>query len=149
MTDADITAFRAAPVAPQPRRRRVWPWLLGALLLIGVLAVGALATLVSTVDDWTGNGVHLTINDETIDLAGVHGGHAAAGVLLALAAVVVVVLVVVPLVVAIALLGATVGVATALFAACVVLAVACSPLLLIFGAVWLVVRPRRSAPATA
>ena len=61
MTDADITAFRAAPVPPRPRRHRVWPWLLGALLLISVLAVGALVTLVSTVNDWTGDGVHLTI----------------------------------------------------------------------------------------
>ena len=149
MTDADITAFRAAPVPPKPRRRRVWPWLLGALLLISVLAIGALATLVSTVNDWTGDGVHLTINDETIELASLHGGHAAAALFAVLAAVAVVVMVVVPLVVAIALLGATVGVAAALFAACVVLAVACSPLLLIVGLVWLIVRPRRSTPVTA
>ena len=149
MTDEDITAFRAAPVPPRPRGRRLWPWLLGVLLLLGVLTVGALATLISTLQDWTGEGVQLTLNDETIDLASLHAGHAAAGVLLVLAAVIIVMLVVVPLAAALALLGATVGIATALIAATVVLAVACSPVLLIVGLVWLAVRPRRPAPAAA
>ena len=148
MTDEDITAFRAAPVQVKPRRRRLWPWLLGALLLFGVLAAGALTLLVSTLSDWTGDGVHLSINDELIELGALHGGHAAATVLLVLAVVAIVLLVVVPLALAIALLGATVGVAAALFAAAVVLAVACSPLLLIAGLVWLIVRPRR-APTLA
>jgi hypothetical protein len=147
MTDEDITAFRAAPLPPRPRRRRLWPWLLGALLLLGVLAVGALAALISTLQDWTGDGVHLTVNDETIDLANLHAGHAAAGVLLVLAAVVIVMLVVVPLAAALALLGATVGITAALFAVTAVLAVVFSPVLLIVGLVWLMLRPRRPIAA--
>jgi hypothetical protein len=149
MTDEDITAFRAAPVPPRPRPRRLWPWLLAALLLLAVLSAGALALLVSTINDWTGDGVHLTVNDETIDLAGLHAGHAAASVLVVLAVVAVVLLVVVPLAAAIAMLGAAVGIAAALFAAAVVLAVVCSPLLLFAGLVWWIVRPGPTARAAA
>jgi hypothetical protein len=150
MTDEDIRAFRSAPVHPAPptRGRRLWPWLLLALLLLTLIAAGSLVAMVQAVSDFSGDGVNITVNGESVQLGTLHGGHAllaVGGVMFA----VLLVLLIVPVIVLLALLAAAVGVGVALLAVVLVAGIALSPLLLLAMLVWWAVRPRRPAPALA
>jgi len=147
MNDDDITAFRAAPVAAQPPRRRgSWRWVFVALFALALLATLVLAALIASVGDLGGPGVNLTIDGETVRLGGWHGGHgvlALGGVLVAVLAV----LCVVPVVVALALAIAALGIGIAMFVVLAVTGVALSPLLLPVALLWWAFKPRRTVAA--
>ncbi len=155
ITDEDIYAFHPVPPAPaQPAmaarpRRRIWPWLLGAALLLSLVlaAIGTVA-LLSLIDGSHG-GLHVHIGDEEWEPlwdVGQHGLLALAGSGVALFAVLVVValvlMLVVPLSVLLALMGAALGIGTALLAAMAVLLLVLSPLWGLALLLWLLLRPR-------
>lgn len=151
MNDADITAFSAAPLPPAPPRRKrltPWRWALLLVLVFGVLALCASAALLSTLSDLSGNGVHITVDDETFHFGAGHGGAALLAVGAAFAALLAV-LCIVPVVVALALAAAALGIGIALFAVLAVAAVALSPLWLPVLLIWWAVRPARPRPAAA
>lgn len=84
MSDDDIRAFRPEPTTPPPRTspapppptsatiaavrhgRRWWPWLLSGLLVLTLLAAGALAAL-WTVADSAHHGWHIAVNGQPWD----------------------------------------------------------------------------------
>jgi len=151
ISDEDITAFRAPPPAtppPLPRRRRLWPWLLGAFVVLALSCAVIAAALVAGLGDLVGNEVSVSVDGETWRLGALHGA-AVWTVALALTAVIGVVLVVVPLLVLFGLLAAALGIAAALLAALLAAAAACSPLILLGLLVWWIVRRRPARPAAA
>ena len=164
MNDADIRAFNPQPARPAvapaalpaAQRRRLWPWLLGALALLLlsllVMTAGLGWALVSLLDE-ARESVQVFSNGEPwdatgSDLAGVLGMATALVALLgvggtllaAFVAVLMVVLIVVPLVLVCVLLAVGLGLGGALLAAAVVAAVALSPLWLLGLLLWLLLR---------
>lgn len=134
-----------------PPRRRLWPWVLGAVLLLGLLAVGSgLAWLVDVSSGWH-DGVHVVLDGDewqignTGGLLGVLVGLLAGGTALVLGLLAVVVLV--PLGLALALLGVALGVTVAVGAVLAVLAALLTPLWLPLVLLWLLLRRKPAAPA--
>lgn len=138
-----MTASAASMDAPAAHRRPLWPWLLGAAALFGVLAVALLAGIASefagALAEAGRDGVHVMIDGESwqlqlddpwqwLALAG-----AAALALLAL-------FVVVPLAVMAALAATALGLVLAFGAVALVLAVALSPLWLLALLLWLALK---------
>jgi hypothetical protein len=138
-----MTASAATMDAPAPRRRPLWPWLLGAAALFSLLALALLAGIASefagTLAEAGRDGVHLLIDGESwhlrmddpwqwLGLAGAVG--------LALLAL----FVVVPLAVMAALAAAALGLVLAFGAVALVLAVVLSPLWLLALLLWLALR---------
>ncbi len=152
MTDEDIYAFRpvpeaAAPAAP-PRRRPLWPWLLGAFALLALLVTAACGVALWSIADAAQQGLHLSVNGDDWEPLIVGADHGALA-LLGLGIATVVVVVVVPVALLLALLAGVLGVGLALLAVvgCVglVAAVVLSPLWLLGLLLWLLLR--RRAPA--
>ena len=161
MNDADIHAFNPQPTRPAvapaalpaAQRRRLWPWLLGALaMLLLVMTAGLGWALVSLLDE-ARESVQVFSNGEPwhatgSDLAGVLGMATALVALLgvggtllaAFVAVLMGVLIVVPLVLVCVLLAVGLGLGGALLAAAVVAAVVLSPLWLLGLLLWLLLR---------
>ena len=161
MNDADIYAFNPQPTRPAvapaalpaAQRRRLWPWLLGALaMLLLVMTAGLGWALVSLLDE-ARESVQVFSNGEPwdasgSDLAGVLGMATALVTLLgvggtllaAFVAVLMVVLIVVPLVLVCVLLAVGLGLGGAVLAAAVVAAVVLSPLWFLGLLLWLLLR---------
>ena len=162
MNDEDIFAFRPVPdgAAPAGRaaRRRVWPWVLGGvLLLLALLVAGGLAA-VSSISDWVHHSGHVVINGEPWDGWGFRNGldiDAGDGLwaLLGLGIALLAVVVIVPLAVVFSLLLAGLGIAIGLAATAgaigLVVLLVFSPLWLIGLLVWLMLRRRPAARASA
>jgi hypothetical protein len=167
MNDDDIRAFGPAPAvsaAPRPRRR-LWPWLLAALLVLTLLAAGALAALWAVADS-AHPGLHVIVNGQSWDgwdawaswegwaswtgIDGDIGPGRGLGLLLGLLVAALVLLLVVPFTVlfglALGLMGLAIGLAVTVGALGAVAAVLLSPLWGLGLLVWLVLR-RRSPPA--
>jgi hypothetical protein len=149
MTDEDIYAFHPVPQpgAVAPRRRRVWPWVLGGLLLLALIVVASTATALVALADSAREGLNISINGESWDpihLGTDHFWLAIVAVALALVAV----LVVVPLALLLAFVAAALGVGMAVLAVLVVAALALSPLWLVLLMLWLLLRRRPAAAAT-
>jgi hypothetical protein len=162
MNTDDIRAFGPAPAAGATpgRRRRLWPWLLGALLVLALLVAAAGAALWAVADS-APHGLHVIVNGQAGD--GWDGWdawdswdgdfslrHGLGGVLgLLLAAVVV--LLVVPFTLLLGLLLGLVGLATGLTVAVgalgTVAAVLLSPLWGLGLLLWLLLRRRSPAAA--
>ena len=132
MTDEDIYAFHpvpppdAGPQLPPPRKRRLWPWVLGAAVLLAVVLAASCAAALLALAEAGRQGLNVTINGEPWqggDLSAAHGALALLGV----GAAALVVLLVVPLV--------------------VVLAVVLSPLWLLGLLLWSLLRRRPAQPA--
>lgn len=134
------------------RTRPVWPWLLGGLLLLCVLAVGSGLSWLMELGHGFHDGMHISVDGED-------WGHDGPGTVLAVilgllaggAALLVgllAVLVVVPLALALALLGVALGIAAALFSALAVAAALLLPLWLPLLLLWLLLR-RKPAAAPA
>jgi hypothetical protein len=155
MHDDDIYAFNpppgAAPSPPPRTRRRVWPWLLGALLVLALLATaGAVAALMALADS-AREGVHVVIGGESWEPPLV-GAFPAAMALLgiggALLVAFLVVVTVVPLAVLLAVLCVLLAAGGAALAALVVVAVVLSPLWLVVLPLWWMLRSK-PAPAAS
>jgi hypothetical protein len=159
MTDADIHAFTPdsggagaaavarVPLAPAARKRRIWPWVLGGLLLLAVLTAGACAAAVLALIDGARDGLHVIVNGEPwdgldLDMDAAHWGLAWLGT----SAAVLVTLLVVPAVVLLGLmlggLGLAIGLAVTVGTVGVITAVLGSPLWLVLLLLWLVLRKR-------
>lgn len=148
MNDADTTAPAAAPVPPAAPRGRMtaWRWALLLALLCSVFTIVVAAWLLQAVSDLSGNGVHLTIDDDTVHLGSAHMGSALLAVCGVFAAVLAV-LCVVPVVLALAFSAAALGIGVALLAVLAVAAVALSPLWLLIALLWWALRPARQRAA--
>ncbi len=138
---------------PTARTRRLWPWVLGGLLLLCLLALGSGLAWVLDPSHGFGDGVHLTLDGEDWDgdgpttLLAVSFGLLAGGA--ALLVGLLAVLVVVPLGLALALLGVALGIATALFSVLAVMAALLLPLWLPLLLLWLLLRRKPAARMTA
>lgn len=165
MNDDDIYAFstppRGAPAAPAPAApawpppRRLWPWLLGALVLVLALAlvVGAVA-VVDTLAEAAGDGVHVVLDGMAWEpgaavLAAIVGGGLAlvCAVMMGVLMLLLTLLLVLPLGIAAVLLVAGLGLGVALLALAGVAAVVLSPLWLFVLLLWWMLRSKTSAPA--
>lgn len=152
MKDEDIYAFSAVPpaqAAPAKPARRIWPWVLGALLLVFVLAVaGGVAALTALLDagrdswhvsidgeEWHGGGFQLLLA-----LLGVAGG---------LFVAVMTVLLVVPLTLLLVALGLALGLGGVVLALGLVAAVLLSPVWGVLLLLWLILRKRPAATVSA
>jgi hypothetical protein len=135
---------------PDPRRRRVWPWvLLGLFVLVTMLVVLAIVGAVATIDEWGGgSSVSISVGGETHVLPTPRGG-ALVAMLFGVAVALALALVLVPLLLLAAVVAVGVALAFALVAAAVTAALAASPLLLVAALVWWAVRAARKAPAAA
>jgi hypothetical protein len=144
-----------------PPRRRLWPWVLGAVLLLALLAVGSglawlmdLGGLGPLGSGWH-DGVHIVLDGDewqlgnTGTLLGLVVALVAGGGALLLGLLAVVVLV--PLGLALALLGVALGVTVAVGAVLAVLAALLTPLWLPLLLLWLLLRRKPAAvpPAAA
>jgi len=156
VNDEAIYAFSPVPgggsTAPAPRpapaRRRWWPWVLGAFVLLTLLlAISGTVTLLSLLDP-AREGVHLTVDGEDFGFFdGVGGVLALLGVAAGLMVALLCVLLVVPLTLLLVLLGVALAVAGVLLAALLVVGLALSPLWLVVLLLWLLLR--RPAPKVA
>ena len=172
MNDDDIDAFNppprpavaAAAAMPSPAARRgMWPWLLGAaVLLLLVLTAGPGWALVSLLEDakdgvevfangepwgaWNGDSAGL-LGTALVALLGV-GGALLVALLAVLLVVFLVVFLVLPLVLVCVVLAVGLGLGGALLAAALVAAVVLSPLWLLGVLLWLLLR-RTPKPTAA
>ncbi len=168
MKDDDIRAFGPEPTpavaaGPAFKRRRLWPWLLGALLVLALLAAGALAAL-WTVADSAHHGLHVIVNGQPWDgwegwdlgdgwdrldgdLNPGHGLLAGLGVLVAVLAVLLMVPFTVLLGLLLGLMGLAIGLAVTVGTVGLVAAVVLSPLWGLGLLLWLLFRRRGPAPA--
>ncbi|MBL8306589.1 MAG: hypothetical protein JNM33_07820 [Rubrivivax sp.] len=150
MTDEDIYAFNAVPpkaaaAAPTRPQRRLWPWLLGGLALIFLLAVaGGVAALMSLLDAGR-EGWHVTIDGEEWHGAGGPGLLALLGVAGGLFVALLTVVLVVPLTLLLVALGLALGLGGVVLALGLVVAVLLSPFWGLLLLLWLLLRKR---PAT-
>jgi hypothetical protein len=148
MTAEDIHAFTPARSAPLPARRarRVWPWVLGGLLLLALLLAGAATAALMTLLDGAREGLHVIVDDESWAWHGMDGADGLAA-LLGIGVASLMVLLVVPLIVLFGLLlgglGVALGLALTLGAVGLVLALVLSPLWLVLLLIWLLLRPAR------
>ncbi len=133
-------------------QRRVWPWVLGGLLLLCLLALGSgLAWVMETGHLGPGfhDGVHISLNGEDwtsdgpVTVLAVLTGLLAGGA--ALMVGLLAVLVVVPLGLALALLGVALGIAAALFSLLAVAGAMLLPLWLPLLLLWLLLRRKPAA----
>ena len=153
MTDEDIVAFRPVPEKPAPavRRHRIWPWLLGAGLLLAALTVaGATAVLLALVEGGR-DGLNVNIDGEPWDgllIASDHGWPALLGVGLGLVVALLVLVLVVPLTVLLVLGAVALAVFLALLAVALLAALLLSPLWMLALLLWLASRRRPAAAAT-
>jgi hypothetical protein len=162
MNDDDIRAFGAGPAlaagAATRQRRRLWPWLLGGLLVLALLATGALAAL-WTVADSAQHGLHVIVNGQPWDgwdawdgtdweINPRHGLAAGLAVLLAVSVLLLVVPFAVLLGLALSLAGIAIGLAATVGALGLAAAVLLSPLWGVGLLLWLMLR-RRSPPTAA
>jgi hypothetical protein len=153
MTDEDIYAFRPVPerTAAAPPRRRLWPWLLAAGLLLAVLAVAGGTAVLLALADGARHGLDVNINGESWDgllIDTDHGWMALLGVGVGLCVALLVLVLVVPLTVLLALGAVALGLVTALLAIALAAAVLLSPLWLLGLLLWLALRRRPAAAAT-
>jgi hypothetical protein len=154
MNDEDFHAFGPAPAAAGgaalPRRRKLWPWLLVALLALALLAAGALAALWAVADAGH-HGMHVIVNGQPWDGWdnldwGISPGQGLAA-LVAVFAVLLVVPFTLLLGLLLGLMGLAIGLAATVGAVGLVAAVVFSPLWGLGLLLWLVFR-RRSPAAT-
>jgi hypothetical protein len=141
--------------APKPPRRQ-WPWLLGAFLLLSLVALMASLTLLGLMDE-ARDGLDIAVNGESWRVRGPPGWEFSIGAIVAGAVALMVVLVVVPLALTVALLcvvlavglavlAGVVGLAAGLGSVLLVLALALSPLWGLGLILWLLLRrPSRAA----
>jgi hypothetical protein len=166
MNDDDIHAFGPPPavVGVVHRRRRLWPWLLGGLLVLALLAAGALAALL-TLADSAHHGMHVIVNGQPWDgwdawegwdgmdwdVGPGHGLLAGLGVLVAVFVVLLVVPCTLLLGLSLALMGVAIGLAVTLGTVGLLAAVLLSPLWGLGLLLWLLFRRRGppAAPSTA
>ena len=152
----------AQTVSAYSRRHRLWPWLLGTLLVLALLAAGALAALWAVVDT-AHPGMHVIVNGQAWDgwdsweawdgmggdTGSRHGLVSGVGVLMAVLAAGLVVLLVVPFTVLLGLLlglmGLAIGLAVTVGTVGLVAALQLSPLWGLGLLLWLIFR-RRSPP---
>ena len=178
MSDDDIRAFPplTAPAATiaVARRRRVWPWLLAAALLLCLLLIGAVGSALWALADHAQQGWHVVVNGQPWDgFEGFEGferwddidwnqGHHGLGTLLGLGVAGVVLTVLLAVVLPVSLLFAVLlplllgglGVGLALVAVLgsvgLVVLLLGSPIWLLVLLFWLVLRKRpRSLPASS
>jgi hypothetical protein len=169
MNDDDIYAFNPPPdkaAGPAPadrppvRRRRLWPWLLGAALLFVLLAVTGMVVLATSLLDSAAQEVQVVVDGQPWQ----HDGPAVVAAALAVTAVLLAVggalllgllfaAVVVPLVLVLALLGVAVcllfGLAGPLLAVVALAVVLLSPLWLALALLWWLLRRRPSGAASS
>lgn len=135
------------------RPRPVWPWVLGGLLLLCLLAVGSGLAWVMDMSNGFHDGVHISLDGEDWSSDGPGTVLAVIAGLLAGGAALVVgllaVLVVVPLALALALMGVALGVAAAVFSVLAVAAALLLPLWLPLLLLWLLLRPKPKVGAPA
>ena len=155
MKDEDIYAFNPVPTLPAPPappRRRVWPWVLGGVLVLALaLLVSGAVALVSVLDS-ARDGVHFTIDgDEWTPgiLDGVSGLVAVMGVAFGLTVALLCVLLVVPLTLLLVALGLALGLGGVVLALLLVGGLVLSPLWGLLLVLWLLLRPKRRATMTA
>jgi hypothetical protein len=153
MTDEDIYAFRPVPkpAAPAAPRRRVWPWVLAAGVLLAALALAGAAAVLLALADGARHGLNVNIDGEPWDgllIDSDHGWPALLGVGVGLVVAVLALLLVLPLTLLLALGAVALGLIAALFALALVAAVLLSPLWLLVLLLWLVLRRRPAAAAT-
>jgi hypothetical protein len=151
MTDEDIYAFRPVPAPAAPARRRAWPWLLGAVLLLAALAVAGGTAVLLALADGAHHGLNVNIDGEPWDgmlFDSDHGWLALLGVGVGLVVALLVLLLVVPLTLLLALGAVALGLVTALLAIALAAAVLLSPLWLLGLLLWLALRRRPAAAAT-
>jgi hypothetical protein len=131
--------------------RRVWPWVLGATLLLVLLAAAAGVSLLVSVLNAAHDGVHVVINGETWDAPGLDAllNLSLFGALGVAGAALVLVAVVVPLALLLALLGTVLGLGLALAGVVLVVALALSPLWLVVLVLWLLLRRKPAARMAA
>jgi hypothetical protein len=151
MTDADIHAFTPArggtglAAQARPVQRRIWPWVLGGLLLLVVVLAGTGAAAVLALIDSARDGMNVVVNGEHwdgLDLDAADWGLAWLGT----SAAVLATLLLVPAVVLMGLLlgglGVAIGLAVVLAVVGVIAVVLGSPLWLILLLLWLLLRKR-------
>jgi hypothetical protein len=152
VTDDDIHALPPRP-PPLPKRRHWWPWLLAALLVLGLIAAGTLASALLGVVDSASHGFQVQIDGDSwnaspADIEAVRARlhqHWPAVLLvltLVLATVFTLVAVIVPIAAIVGILSAAFGLAAALLVILGIVAVALSPLWLIGLLLWLALRRR-------
>jgi hypothetical protein len=143
-------------VSPTTRTRAIWPWVLGGLLLLSLLAAASgLAWVMNFAgpgSEWH-DGMHIMVDGEDWSsdgpgtvlavLAGLLAGGAA------LVVGVLAVLVVVPLALALALLGVALGIAAAVLSVVAVAAALLLPLWLPLLLLWLLLRRKPAARMAA
>lgn len=122
-----------------------WRWFLLIVLLVLLAIFGSLALLLQSLVHWAGDGVHITVNGETvpIGLSAFSALEAAGGLLVAM----LVVLCVVPLAVVCTLGGVALAVGGVLLALLLVAGLLLSPLWLLGALLWWALRPARPRPA--
>ena len=155
MSDADIYAFNPPPQPPRPAARRLWPWVLGGLLVLVVAVMAACGLAAWALVDAAREGWHVVIGGEPWDpsASGTLPVAAAALGMGGALGLVLVVTVVVPLALLVAvlcaLLGGLLGVGAALLAAAAIVFLVASPLWLPLLLLWLLLRrrPRQPPPA--
>jgi|GEM_PF-4356538 len=131
------------------RPRPVWPWVLGGLLLLSLLAVGSGLAWVMNLHNDFHDGAHVVLDGDDWSSDGPGTVLAVIAGLLAGGAALVVgllaVLVVVPLALALALLGVALGIAAAVFSVLAVAAALLLPLWLPLLLLWLLLRRKPTA----
>ncbi len=163
MQDDDIHAFTPPPppaAAPAPAvmpTRRRWPWVLGAFVLLSLVALMTSLTVLGLMDG-ARDGMNVVVDGESWHVSTPRDWEFGVRAILAGAVAVMVVLVVVPLALTVALLcvvlavgvgllAGAVGLAAGLGSVLLVLALALSPLWGLGLILWLVLRPSRRAAA--
>ncbi len=163
MNDDDIRAFGPAPAVGGviQTRRRLWPWLLGGLLVLALLAAGALAALWAVADS-APHGMHVIVNGNSLDgwngwdawdnwdswdgmngeISPRHGLAVVVGLMVAALVVLLVVPFTVMLGLLLGLMGLGIGLAVTLGAVGLVAAVLLSPLWGLGLLLWLLLRRR-------
>jgi hypothetical protein len=149
----DFSAHRAAaadlaPLARPRRRPRLWPWLLGGLMLLLAALAGTAALL--TVGREALEGAVIHINGQRWDASALDVdrlGWGVFGITAGLVGAGLVVLLVVPLSVALGLAAAALGVGSALLVVLGVAALLLSPLWLALLLLWMLLRRARPGAA--
>jgi hypothetical protein len=149
----DFSAHRAAaadlaPLARSRRRPRLWPWLLGGLMLLLAALAGTAALL--TVGREALEGAVIHINGQRWDASALDVdrlGWGVFGITAGLVGAGLVVLLVVPLSVALGLAAAALGVGSALLVVLGVAALLLSPLWLALLLLWMLLRRARPGAA--
>lgn len=153
-----MNSLALTSAAPGARQRR-WPWVLGGLAVLSLLAVLAAASALGWVMDQGGpgadflDGMHIVVNGDEWHRDGpgtvlaVVAGLLAGGAALVVGLLVVVA--VVPLAVALALAGVALGIAAAVFSVLAVAAAVLLPLWLPLLLLWLLLRRKPAARMAA